>query len=209
MITLWAVAGGLVGIHVVLNLIHYLAIDLPWLLRQIFDVDEEDSFPTWFSGFILLLASVTSALNARRETSHRGPFAVQWTMLGIGFLLLSIDEIAGMHETLNSSISFSWTIPGAIIAAFAGGIFVPFLLKIPRPLAVRFVISGCIYLGGALGVEVLTDPYLENDELNTLAYNLWTAVEELMEMGGVLIFIEGARRELVGQPPQELKIELR
>ena len=38
-------------------------------------------------------------------------------------------------------------------------------------------------------MEVLTDPYLENDELNTLPYNLWTAVEEAMEMAGVLIFL--------------------
>ena len=55
----------------------------------------------------------------------------------------------------------------------------------------RFVLAGGVYLGGALGVEVLTDPYLENDELNTLPYNLWTALEEAMEMGGVLIFLSG------------------
>jgi len=85
----------------------------------------------------------------------------------------------------------SWTVPGGIIAGATGLYFVPFLLKIPRPLAIRFVLAGAVYLGGALGVEVLTDPYLENDELNTLPYNLWTAVEEAMEMGGVLLFLGG------------------
>ncbi len=213
MVTLWAIAGGLVGVHVVLNIIHYQFLDLPWLLRQIFDVDEEDSFPTWYSGMILFVTSITAALNARRESVRGGALAPQWTMLGIGFLLLSIDEIAGMHETLNSSVSFSWTIPGAIVAAFAGGLLVPFLWKLPRAYAVRFVIAGAIYLGGALGVEVATDPYAENDALNTLAYNLWTAVEELMEMAGVLIFLEGARRLLVERPPEvsatELKVTLR
>jgi hypothetical protein len=99
-----------------------------------------------------------------------------------------------MHETVNSLDligDMSWTVPGAIVAGAAGLYFIPFLLKIPRPLAMRFVLAGGVYLGGALGVEVLTDPYLENDELNTLPYNLWTALEEAKEMGGVLIFLGG------------------
>jgi hypothetical protein len=92
-----------------------------------------------------------------------------------------------MHETVNSLDligDMSWTVPGAIVAGAAGLYFIPFLLKIPRPLAMRFVLAGGVYLGGALGVEVLTDPYLENDVLNTLPYNLWTALEEAMERGG-------------------------
>jgi hypothetical protein len=198
LIVLWSVAFGLVSIHVALNLFHYLLHELPWLARQIFDVDEEDSFPTWFSAFILLLTSVTNGLMARRDSQAGGGNAAPWTALGIGFLLLSIDEIAGMHETLNSmDLPFSWTVPGAILAAFAGGVFLPFLLRLPRAIAIRFAVGGAIYLGGALGVEVLTDPYLENDALNTLAYNMWTALEESMEMGGVLIYLEGARRMLL------------
>ena len=191
---LWGVAVGLVAIHVILNLVHYLYTDLPWLARQIFDVDEEDSFPTWFSAMLLLLTSVSLWVNARTLQSSDSSLVERWYLLSVGFLLLSIDEIAGMHETLNSIDmmgDMSWTIPGAIVAGLAGFYFVPFLLKLPRPLAIRFVLAGAVYLGGALGVEVLTDPYLENDELNTLAYNLWTALEESMEIAGVLIFLGG------------------
>lgn len=191
LVILWVIAGILVSIHVLLNLVHYLVNDLPWLARQIFDVDEEDSFPTWFSAMLLLLASVSLWVNARTLQSSDSSLVERWYLLSVGFLLLSIDEIAGMHETLNSLIDISWTIPGGIIAGVVGLYFVPFLLKIPRPLAIRFVLAGAVYLGGALGVEVLTDPYLENDELNTLAYNLWTALEESMEIGGVLIFLGG------------------
>ena len=191
LIGLWITAAVLVTIHVVLNLIHYRVTDLPWLARQIFDVDEEDSFPTWFSAMLLLLTSVSLALQSFAAKQNKNALAGQWGVLAVGFLFLSIDEIAGMHETLNSLIEISWTIPGGIGAGLVGLYFIPFLLKIPRPLAVKFVIAGAIYLGGALGVEVLTDPYLENDALNTLAYNLWTAVEEAMEMGGVLFFLGG------------------
>ncbi|MFZ9681638.1 MAG: hypothetical protein ACO3DQ_00310 [Cephaloticoccus sp.] len=35
---------------------------------------------------------------------------------------------------------------------------------------------------------------MENDQLNTLAYNLWTGVEEGMEMAGVLVFLSALLR---------------
>lgn len=202
LIILWIIAGVLVGTHVLLNLVHYQVTDLPWLARQIFDVDEEDSFPTWYSAMLLLLTSVSLWVNAKTVPSTDTSLSERWHLLSIGFLLLSVDEIAGMHETLNSLIDISWTIPGAIIAGATGLYFVPFLLKIPRPLAIRFVLAGGVYLGGALGVEVLTDPYLENDELNTLPYNLWTAVEEAMEMAGVLIFLGGLFPRLRREAPE-------
>ncbi|GAB5560983.1 MAG: hypothetical protein SynsKO_26300 [Synoicihabitans sp.] len=188
---LWFIAAGLVSIHILLNLIHYLFTDLPWLSRQIFDVDEEDSFPTWYSSMLLLLTAFSLWVYPRLAKEQDPTLSERWRILAIGFLFLSVDEIAGMHETLNSVIDFSWTVPGAFVAGCVGLYFIPFLLKIPRGLAIRFSIAGAIYLGGALGVEVLTDPYLENDELNTLSYNLWTAVEEAMEMGGVLYFLGG------------------
>ena len=194
LLSLCIIAGVLVGIHVLLNVIHYQITELDWLARQIFDVDEEDSFPTWFSAMLLLLTSLSLWVNAKTVPSADSSLSERWHLLSIGFLLLSIDEIAGMHETVNSLDlmgDMSWTVPGAIVAGAAGLYFVPFLLKIPRPLAMRFVLAGGVCLGGALGVEVLTDPYLENDELNTLPYNLWTALEEAMEMGGVLIFLGG------------------
>ena len=58
----------------------------------------------------------------------------RWYLLSVGSLLLSIDEIAGIHETLNSIDmmgDMSWTIPGAIVAGLAGLYFVPFLLNLP------------------------------------------------------------------------------
>ena len=50
-------------------------------------------------------------------------------------------------------------------------------------------VAGCVFVGGAIGVEKWTDRYDERNLLNTLAYNLWNAVEEGMEMRGVVLFI--------------------
>ncbi len=196
---LWIIVGALIGIHVGLSFIHYQLHELPWHLRQIFDVDEEDSFPTWYSAMALFLTSGVLWVNARIQRQAQSPLRWHWSGLALGFLFLSIDEIAGMHETLNSVIEISWAIPGAVVAAMIGGAYLTFLAQIPRRTAVQFIIGGAIFVGGAVGVELFTEPYLDNDELDTLAYYLWTAVEEAMEMGGVLIFLSALLKSMKGQ----------
>ncbi|MCF7760672.1 MAG: hypothetical protein K9M98_09220 [Cephaloticoccus sp.] len=186
---LWLTVGVLLGMHVLLNLVHYRFTELPWLVRQIFDVDEEDSFPTWYSASTLLLTAFVLWL---KTSSARGPadaWRWHWRGLAVGFVFLSIDEIAGIHETLNSLIDYSWAIPGGIIATLVGLAYLPFLARLERSTAIQFIIGGGIFVGGAVGVELYTEPFQANDELNTLAYNLWNALEEGMEMGGVLIFL--------------------
>ncbi len=190
--------GTLVEIHIALNIIHYQLHELPWLIRQIFDVDEEDSFPTWYSASALLLTSGCLWVKARSSGRKQDSLVWHWYGLAIGFLLLSVDEIAGVHETFNSVIEISWAIPGGILALFLAGVYLMFLLQIERRLAVQFILGGALFVGGAVGVELLTEPYLENDELNTLPYNLWTAVEEGMEMGGVLVFLRALLYSMKG-----------
>ncbi|MFP8877143.1 MAG: hypothetical protein VCB99_09590 [Myxococcota bacterium] len=60
---------------------------------------------------------------------------------------------------------------------------------LPSKIRFLFILAALIYVGGAVGVERATDWYDVHDLLDTLAYNLWTAVEETMEMAGVIVFI--------------------
>jgi len=63
------------------------------------------------------------------------------------------------------------------------------LWNLPAQTRWLFILSGCIFVGGAVGVEMSTDWYADEDLLNTLAYNLWNTVEEGMEMAGVVLLI--------------------
>ena len=101
---------------------------------------------------------------------------------------LSMDEIAGLHETVNSLIDFSWTIPGGILAALFDLAYLRFLLHLPSRTRWLFLLSGIIFVTGAVVVERSTDWYDDEDLLNTLPYNLWNALEEGLEMGGVVLF---------------------
>lgn len=207
--TLWITVGVLIGMHVALMVLHYRFSIGPWYVRQIFDVDQEDSFPTWYSASALLLTSGFLWVNARRLQSSAGAWRWHWHGLALGFLLMSVDEIAGVHETINSLITESWTVPGAIFAALLAGIYLPFLGQLDRRTAIRFALGGAIFVGGAIGVEWLTEPYLKNKELNTLAYNLWNAVEEGMEMSGVLVFLQALLKSMkAGRREFPLEISL-
>lgn len=179
----------LLVIHVLLTVIHYRFIELPWLLRELFDVDEEESIPTWFSSSLLLLTAIVLFVIAHLNRQCNDKYSLYWLGLGFGFAFMSADEIAGFHETLNTVTETSWAVPGLIVALLVGGLYLKFLSSLPAPTAVRFMMSGAIFVGGAVGVELATEPYLYNDALDTLGYNLWTPVEEGMEMGGVILFL--------------------
>ena len=183
------ICAALLGIHIILTVMHYRFVELPWLLRELFDVDEEESIPTWFSSSLLLLTAVVLLLIAHLCRQGKDRYGIYWLGLGLGFAFMSVDEIAGFHETLNSITETSWAVPGLIVVLLVGLFYLKFLSSLPAPVALRFMISGAIFVGGAIGVELATEPYLYEDALDTLGYNLWTAVEEGMEMGGVILFL--------------------
>ncbi len=175
--------------HLVVMLLHYQVTEIDWLIRGMFDLDEEQGFGTWFSSIILLLAALILLQHAQNLKLDQQAMVVAWRTLGLGFCLLSIDEVVGMHESLNTAIDISWAIPGGVIAVLIGIIYIPFLLHLPRNTMWLFILSGALYIGGAVGIELWTEPYAEEDLLDTLAYNLTTLVEEGLEMSGVVIFI--------------------
>jgi len=173
--------------HGALTIYHYRVEELPWLLRQIFDVDEEQTLPTWFSAFLLFIASAFLWLCARGKRSGADPWAVYWYILAVGFLLMSVDEVAGIHETINSVIEAHWAVGGGILALVIGLCFVPFLLQLPRRTAILFLVAGVAYISGVIGIEILGQPM----DADTLEYNLLTLVEEGLEMFGVILFLYG------------------
>jgi hypothetical protein len=180
--TLAVIAILLLCTHLSLYCYHYLSEKLPWLLRQLFDVDEENNLPTWFSQFLLLnnaFALGVIASSCAQEKRH------YWQALAIGFLILSIDEVAGLHETFHSAIDFNWAIPASILVAIIGIVFIPFLRSLERRVAILYLISGAIFISGALVIELLS----EDMKTKSLEYALATALEEGMEMAGALLFL--------------------
>lgn len=193
------VAGTLFWIAVGLNLAHIFCmiawyeklfqID-DWLYISFFDLDEEESIGTWFSTSILLLVGLLTLFQARFAINRIKRWHISWWLLGIGFCILSLDEIAAFHEFVNSmSRDHHWTEYGMILVIAMGLVFLPFIIALPGRTRLLFIASGAIYVGGAVGVEWATIWHQDNDLLDTLGYNLWNALEEGMEMGGIILYV--------------------
>ena len=109
----------------------------------------------------------------------------QWLGLALGFLILSIDETAGLHESFNTAVEFNWAIAGGVLVFIVALAYIPFLLSLDRRLAFWFVLSGTIFISGALGIELLA---ADMDE-DAMPYGFATALEEGLEMLGALLFL--------------------
>jgi hypothetical protein len=186
---LLAVALVLLACHAGLMIHHYRVEELPWLLRQLFDLDDENNLPTWYSSFLLLLASALLWLCGRRKRADGDPRFRPWAVLAAGFLLMAIDEVAGIHETINAMIEMTWALPAAILALLIGLAFIPFLLHLPRRTAVLFALAGGMFLAGAVAIEIVGYSLAIRSRKNTLGYELATLAEEGLEMLGVILFV--------------------
>jgi len=180
--TLCALAAVFVGIHLGINYYNYHVEELPWLLIQLFELDEENNLPTWFSSFILLNIAFFVFISSNRPDLAK---RAHWRLIAAGFLLLAIDEVAGLHESFNSSIEINWAIPGAILILFVAAFYVPFLLSLRRKLAILFILSGVLFVSGAIITELLS----EDMDSDSWAYAMAVAVEEGLEMFGALLFL--------------------
>ncbi|GJM12921.1 MAG: hypothetical protein DHS20C12_13240 [Pseudohongiella sp.] len=183
------VAVCLVSTHLALYLYNYQVEELEWLLLQLFDLDEENNLPTWFSSFLLLNNAFFLALVARFPDAHD---RLQWTLMSAGFFILAIDEVAGLHETFNSSIETNWAIFGAILVLVVGAAFIPFLLRLRRGLALMFIVSGVIFVSGAIIIELLS----EDMDSDSLAYMMAVSLEEGLEMLGAWLFLTTLLKEM-------------
>ncbi|MDF1702333.1 MAG: hypothetical protein P1V36_14375 [Planctomycetota bacterium] len=184
---------------------------------NMFDLDEEESFGTWFSAAILLLAGQLTLLVARSSKRTGDGLWVWWFVLGLGFHYLSIDEVAGMHEFLNTygeellGISERWTTYALVGVVLLTVAYVPFLQALRRQGRTRtlalLILSGGLYVGGAVGAEWLSpsDPAA----FSRVAYAVgWVSLEEGLEMAGVILVIYGLLDALRGEPTNTLRAEL-
>jgi len=166
---------------------------------RMFDLDRENSIPTWFSMMNLLLSSVLAFVIYNHCRPAKGRDCHYWLMLGILFLGLSAEEVIGIHERIThfhnlrgSDIKLislnAWVVYGAVFAASTALYFVPFLLRLERRMALMILLSGGIFLSGALLSEFLQTLMWDNHP------RMWSDGETLppARPSDFLVFLEEA-----------------
>ena len=167
---------------------------------SLFNLDREINYPSWYSSFTLLFCAILLGIIASAKKKQGDRYFGHWKALGFIFVFFSLDEILSLHEILiindlrkaldlGGHFYFIWVIPGAIFVVVTGLAYLKFLLHLPRKTRDFFLLAGSIYVGGALGMEMVCGYYADAVGQRNLIYGLLASVEEILEMVGVIVFI--------------------
>lgn len=195
----------LLAIDVVLVASHVVSALVLGFSLRLTDLDAELNIPTWYSATKLTLVALAFAgIALLRDSGERWTRAI---LLAPAFLFafLSLDEAAGIHETLGRRIDLVvgvaredtvlhrtsfWMFvlgPPLILAMAVIGMFYRRLLQPPAEIVGLAVVGVCVFLAGALAVEIAW---------NFVDAHHWqvaqVALEEGMEMIGVTMILAAA-----------------
>lgn len=176
-----------------------------------FDFNLENNVPTWFSVCILALSMLLLLVIYLHHREAGKKDAHFWRSLSLVFLFLSVDEMVQVHEEVArilrpelgagvpSIFYWAWVIPYGLFAIGAGLYFLRFVRSLPPDIRNLFFISGAMFVTGALGMELLEGHFYVKYGLNHIYNRILYCVEELLEMGGITLFIHALLRYMEGQ----------
>jgi hypothetical protein len=182
------------------------------------DMDREQNLPTLFGALLLGAATALLALLTRAAYRARDRLWPRWGALAAAFLFLTGDELVSVHEMLvrpvqaalnvSGVLGFAWYIPAAPLVALLGVYCLALLWRLPRRTAGLFVAAGALYVGAAIGVEMVGALLDETLGKTSLWYRVEVGVEETLEMAGAVLFIY-ALLDYVARRWQQVRVELR
>lgn len=168
-------------------------------LVPLFNLATETNVPTFFSTLLLLLNASLFAFvwwtSPRREPGSR-----VWLFLAFVFGFLALDEFAMIHELLIEPVRtsldtggllyFAWLIPYAAAVVVIGASVAPAIWRLGGRFRLLFGLAAALYLGGAMGVEMLGGRYYEAQQaVVDLTYRLLQTVEETLELCGLIALV--------------------
>ncbi len=139
--------------------------DLPGsrMAVELFGVNEETSLPTWWTSVVLALLGVFTAVVCTQQAKNRSEL-VSWWALAAGFVFLSMDDGAMLHERVGYLFDVSgelhdarWMIVWLPLAAVVGGVVLWRLWRVSRRLVIGLTIGAIVFLAGAVGLEIINN----------------------------------------------------
>lgn len=189
-----------VGLHLILQILNLLVFNGDNLaiseLSNRFDLDDEQSLPTWFSSMLLATTSLAAFVAAWFEKNNRA----RRTLLGVIATIagiFSIDEVATVHEyvlvllhseafgnTQSTLLQNGWILIAPFVLIIGIALVWWIFRTLPRRTFVLLATAGFVFLLGSMAVEVVTNalsfgPFMSQGVL--------VAMEETGELVGVSI----------------------
>lgn len=168
-------------------------------IAQRITLDGEGNLATWFSSILLFLAGSLAFLIFRDRRKLSCDYAAYWAGLGIIMCYMSMDEAIAIHELtirplrhqfgFSGALYFSWVVPGAVFVCLVAAAYLRFLAFLPRRTAMMMLISGGMFVTGALGMDLFEGILHEAQQRDTVAFWTLTTIEEVLEMISIAFFI--------------------
>lgn len=204
---------GLVAVELCLVAIH-VAAGQPGhpmsVIHRLFDLDAEGNIPAWFSTVqLFLLGLVFLGMRGRAGTGLSSRLSMT---AGAGFIFLSMDEAASIHESITAAFT-----PYAWLPRFQGDHGMWLFLYLPAGLAALLafrrdlagmwarhprtaatLLAGLLlYVMGGGALEVVSYQYLRSGTVAAWLYCAEVALEEFLEMAGISVMLYGALRMMI------------
>jgi hypothetical protein len=162
------------------------------------NMEYEKNLPSLWSGLQLLYASFLLYCVSRQMFKEEDKFKWLWALLSLAFFYLCMDETFELHEKamapthnlLNTGgvFYYSWIIPAAAALIVMGLVYLKFVFSLPPKTRNLFILAGAIYVGAAIGFELLEGPIDQAGNWMNFTYCLLVMFEESLEMFGICIF---------------------
>ena len=202
--------------------------DLLWAFAWQFDFGQEGNFINWYQSVTLFGCAVLAGIVAFLNRHAGRPRTALWALMAVVMAFVAVDEAAQIHDrTLNTVIaaltgdaapakggedgafgSSKWMLvylPGALVL---GALYFRFFLALPKRTRWGFVIAASLYIGGAVGVELLFEQFSADGGGDTMGSFALDATSELGEMLGVAVFA-GTLVAYLSREFGELRVEFR
>lgn len=169
----------------------------------VYDVDAEENLPTWLAAFLFHWAALValSISDVDNPDLKRG-----WRGIALLLACIGLDEVASLHnlpsrrmfEAMGASHGYlmnAWVLPALVVCAFLVVVYIPFIRRVSRRVAVGLIVAAVLYFIGAVVLEVVGS-HLEfaaggrnydGNKFYSLPYEMCTVGEEIFEFTGILL----------------------
>lgn len=211
---------GLTALSLIGHFSLYLLPDLPLKeeFSRKFALNKEQNFPTLYSSLALFCSAILLFVIAHLKATIKNRYTLQWRALGFVFVYLSLDEIVGLHELMsdplhkigvNGFFHNAWLLPGTVILLIFSASFARFIFHLPRRTRNQMFLAAALFVGGAFVVELFDGYYAFIHGRDNIGYALFSTLEEVLEMLGVMVFIHSLLDYLTRLDLGRLNLQIR
>lgn len=206
LVALWLLLA--VGALVSVVLKFGLGLDYALGVVPLLNLDGESSLGTWVATVLLLSCGLLSWAEMRLARAARSHWWRNWAVLGAVFVLMSLDEVARIHDRVSDPLQrllgtsgvlyYAWLVPVLVLG-------VAFLLYQARFLQAlgrtgrQLLLAGIVFVLGAAGLEMAQGVAISSGGRST--WDVFPVLEELLEFAGVMLALRALLAHLLDRLP--------